>query len=55
MTKGERYGKTTSSDGQWQDPHMIKYKSYLEKVVTIWIIAPFISEVIYGRLCSIHL
>jgi hypothetical protein len=55
MTKRERDGKTTSSDHQCQCPCMIKHKSYLEKVVTIWIIAPFISDVIHHRLGSIDL
>jgi hypothetical protein len=51
MTKGEGYGKTTSSDRQCQCPYMTKRKSYLEKVVTIWIIVPFTNR----RLCSIDL
>jgi hypothetical protein len=55
MTKRERYGKTTSSDCQCQCPYMIKQKSYFEKAVTIRIIVPLISDVIYGRLCSIDL
>jgi hypothetical protein len=55
MAKEGRYGKTTSGDSQCQCSYMIKHKSYLEKVATIWIIAPFISDVIYRQLCSIDL